>query len=152
MKNIALAAFAVISLSACATITKGTDDTVRINSQPEGAKVTLAETRGKLTDQYCQTPCLLELNRKWNYKVTFEKDGYKSLETLLEPKLSGDGTAGMAGNILFGGIVGAAVDGSTGAMNDLKPNPMIAVLAEEASTDESYIMNKEQAKLAKAGS
>lgn len=34
----------------------------------------------------------------------------------------------MAGNILIGGIVGAAVDGATGAMNDLEPNPLHAVL------------------------
>ncbi|MEM1037363.1 MAG: hypothetical protein AAGI14_11445 [Pseudomonadota bacterium] len=144
MKKVLLAAGMAVSLTACATITKGTDDTVRLNSQPEGAKVTFVETRGKLADQQCQTPCVMELNRKWNYKVTFELDGHKSVEGLLEPKLSGDGAAGMAGNILIGGIVGAAIDGSTGAMNDLKPNPMVAILAEEGSDKDSYIQNAEE--------
>ncbi|MEL8056302.1 MAG: translation initiation factor 2 [Pseudomonadota bacterium] len=146
MKRVILAAGLAVSLSACATITKGTEDTVRLNSQPEGAKVTFVETRGKLADQQCQTPCVMELNRKWDYKVTFELDGYKSVEGLLEPKLSGDGAAGMAGNVLIGGIVGAAIDGSTGAMNDLKPNPMVAILAEEGSDLDSFIQNAEQVK------
>jgi len=34
----------------------------------------------------------------------------------------------MAGNVLVGGIIGAAVDAGTGAMNDLVPNPVILQL------------------------
>ena len=30
----------------------------------------------------------------------------------------------MAGNVLLGGLIGAAVDPSSGAMNDLLPNPV----------------------------
>lgn len=30
----------------------------------------------------------------------------------------------MAGNLIFGGLVGAAVDGGTGAMHEHKPNPL----------------------------
>ncbi|KCZ52865.1 hypothetical protein HY3_08500 [Hyphomonas pacifica] len=70
----------------------------------------------------------MELNRKYTYSVEIAKEGYETWVQLLEPKLSGDGTAGMAGNILLGGVIGAAVDASTGAMNDLKPNPMVATL------------------------
>lgn len=134
------AVVALMGVSACATITKGTEDTVKVDSLPAGASVTFVEKLGKLADQYCSTPCTIELNRKYTYGVTFEKDGYKPVTGLLEPKLSGDGAAGMAGNILFGGIVGAAVDGSTGAMNDLKPNPMTAQLAADDSGDNSYIV------------
>jgi hypothetical protein len=119
-----LLALALLSTTACATITKGTEDTVNIQSAPAGAEVTFHETSGKLADQYCETPCVMELNRKFTYKVLFEKEGYEQAEGRLEPKFSGDGAAGMAGNVLFGGIVGAAIDGSTGAMNDLKPNPL----------------------------
>ncbi|CAN0220327.1 unnamed protein product, partial [Chrysoparadoxa australica] len=121
-------------------ITKGSEDTVNVDSLPTGANVTFVEKLGKLADQYCSTPCTIELNRKYTYGVTFEKDGYKPVTGLLEPKLSGDGAAGMAGNILLGGIVGAAIDGSTGAMNDLKPNPMVAQLVAEESDAKSYIM------------
>ena len=34
----------------------------------------------------------------------------------------------MAGNILFGGLIGAAVDAGSGAMYDLKPNPVEVTL------------------------
>lgn len=133
------AVVALMSMTGCATITKGTQDTVTIQSVPEAAKVTFTEKLGKLANQYCSTPCTIELNRKYTYGVSFEKEGYKPVTGLLEPKFSTDGAVGMAGNVLLGGIVGAAIDGSTGAMNDLKPNPMVAQLAAEGSDDESYI-------------
>lgn len=73
------------------------------------------------------------------------KTGYKTLTTLLEPKLSGDGTAGMAGNILLGGVIGAGVDAATGAMNDLKPNPMVANLVAEESEAVSEVLGEDAA-------
>lgn len=119
---------AVLAASACATVTKGTDDTVVFNSTPPGAAVSFKEVSGKINQEGCTTPCELEINRKFTYSVTMEKEGYDTWVQLLEPKLSTDGTAGMAGNVLLGGVIGAAVDASTGAMNDLKPNPMVATL------------------------
>ncbi len=38
----------------------------------------------------------------------------------------------MAGNIVAGGVIGMVVDGTSGAMNDLLPNPMDVTL--EATT------------------
>ncbi|WP_370171759.1 MULTISPECIES: PEGA domain-containing protein [Hyphomonas] len=119
---------AAMALGACATVTKGTDDTVTFESTPSGAAVSFKEVSGRINQQGCTTPCTIELNRKYTYSVEFAKEGYETWVQLLEPKLSGDGTAGMAGNILIGGVIGAAVDASTGAMNDLKPNPMVATL------------------------
>ena len=37
----------------------------------------------------------------------------------------------MAGNVLLGGLIGAGVDASTGAMNELVPNPLHVVLEAE---------------------
>lgn len=42
--------------------------------------------------------------------------------------ISTGGATGIAGNLLFGGIVGGVVDASSGAMNDLTPNPLIVTL------------------------
>lgn len=134
----------LVSVTACATVTKGTGDDVSFVSSPEGAKVTTDDLNGKEQDQSCRTPCTMELNRKWTYDVTFELDGYQTLKARLEPRFSGDGAAGMAGNLLLGGVIGAAVDASTGAMNDLEPNPLAVVLdpiknievTEEASESE----------------
>ncbi len=43
----------------------------------------------------------------------------------------------MAGNILFGGLIGVAVDSSTGATNDLVPNPIEVKLAPIKSKSDS---------------
>jgi hypothetical protein len=48
----------------------------------------------------------------------------------------------MAGNILIGGIIGGAIDATSGAMNDLKPNPLIVTLrtpAEEAAAAQAPV-------------
>ena len=119
---------AVLAVSACATVTKGTEDTVVFNSTPPGASVAFKEVSGRINQAGCTTPCTLEINRKFTYSVEMSKEGYETSVQLLEPKLSTDGTAGMAGNVLLGGVIGAAVDASTGAMNDLKPNPMEVTL------------------------
>jgi len=119
---------AVLATSACATVTKGTDDTVSFASEPPGAAVSFKEVTGRINQSGCTTPCTLELNRKYTYSVEMTKEGYQTWVGQLDPKMSGDGAAGMAGNILIGGVIGAAIDASTGAMNDLKPNPMVATL------------------------
>lgn len=38
-------------------------------------------------------------------------------------KLADGGAAGMAGNIVFSGVIGAAVDVNNAATRDLTPNP-----------------------------
>jgi len=43
-------------------------------------------------------------------------------------KIANAGSAGMAGNIFVGGIIGVAVDAGSGAMNDLVPNPVNVTL------------------------
>jgi len=42
----------------------------------------------------------------------------------VESQVAGAGAAGMAGNVILGGLIGAAVDVGTGAMLELKPNPI----------------------------
>ena len=42
--------------------------------------------------------------------------------------MKGEGTAMMAGNIVFGGIIGAGVDAATGANMTLQPNPVEVTL------------------------
>lgn len=104
--------------SGCATITRGTTDTLVVESDPPGATVTLSNgMRG-------QTPSSFKISRKTALVVDIEKAGYEPLKVNVQPQISGAGGAGMAGNVLVGGLIGAAVDAGTGAMNDLKPNPI----------------------------
>ncbi len=108
----------ILSMAGCASITRGTTDTLIVESNPSGADVRLSNgMTGK-------TPAAFKLPRKDSLVVTITKDGYESIEINVIPQIVGAGSAGMAGNIVFGGLIGAAVDASTGAMHDLKPNPI----------------------------
>ncbi|WAP67077.1 hypothetical protein [Jiella pelagia] len=56
------------------------------------------------------------------------KPGYQTETVQVSTEVSGGGAAGMAGNILLGGVVGIGVDAVTGAALDHTPNPVNIVL------------------------
>jgi len=114
--------YAVV-VSGCATITRGSKDLFEIESDPTGATVDLSN------GLHCVTPCAMELPRKHAFTATFSMEGYKPLTIEVVPKQAAAGTAGMAGNIIFGGLVGIVADSTSGAMKDLYPNPLVAKLA-----------------------
>jgi len=117
---------ATASLAACATITRGEHTAWEVNTNPPGAKV--RTSNGFFCDS---TPCSLTMTRKSEFTATITKPGYKTLEVRVTHKVSGNGGAGMAGNVIFGGIIGAGVDVTTGAMLDLTPNPLNVSLEKE---------------------
>lgn len=139
------AALIAINISACATVTKGSNNTVKISSTPSEATVVFAEVSEKLQDQSCMTPCEIELKRKYSYRTTVAKEGYTPFETILIPKVSASGGTAMAGNILIGGVIGAGVDAATGAMKDLTPNPMTVTLMPAGQS--SFAMDKKGNKI-----
>lgn len=115
-------------LGACATITRGTTQEVVVESTPPGAAVRTT------TGFTCEaTPCTFKMPRKEGFDVTVSKDGYKPATVTVESKMSGGGAAGMAGNVIAGGIIGMGVDATSGAMMDLVPNP-VAVTLEPAGS------------------
>ena len=105
-------------LAGCASITHGSNQTVKINSQPSGAAVRIDGTDKGVT------PTAAELSRKGSHRVELSLNGYKPYEVVLEPSFNG----ATLGNIIAGGIIGMAVDGSTGAGNTLRPEKVDAVL------------------------
>jgi len=108
----------LITTIGCASITRGSKDTLVVNSDPSGAKVSLSiGLSGK-------TPCAFKVSRKGGFVVKIEKEGYETIELQVVGQISGGGSAGMAGNIIIGGIIGMGVDAATGATKDLKPNPI----------------------------
>jgi hypothetical protein len=116
------------SLAACATITRGQHTAWEVNTNPPGAKV--RTSNGFFCDS---TPCSLTMPRKSEFTATISKAGFKTLEVRVTNKVSSGGGVGMAGNVLLGGIIGAGVDVTTGAMLDLTPNPLnISLEKEEA--------------------
>lgn len=132
VRAVALAAVAV-ALPACATITRGSNQDFTVESTPPGARV--STSNGFQCDS---TPCTFRMPRKNGFRVTVSREGYVSQEVEVTSGVSGGGAAGMAGNVVFGGVIGAVVDGTSGAMKDLSPNPLVVVLltpAEQRAAD-----------------
>jgi len=117
----------VLSLGACATVTRGSTDAWEITSEPSGAKVETSNGH-----QCSATPCAIKMSRKSEFVATITKPGYKPATVTVTHKTSGAGAAGIAGNVLVGGIIGIGVDAVTGASQDLVPNPAHVILEPES--------------------
>lgn len=111
------------ALTGCATITRGTTEVLVVNTDPPGAQVQISD------GHVCTSPCSVELKRKHDYHVKIAKAGYEPIETDVMSQIVGAGAAGMAGNVLLGGLIGVGVDAYTGATKGLKPNPLTVNLA-----------------------
>lgn len=116
---------AVAGLSGCATITRGTTQAWTVDSAPLGATVSLSN------GERCETPCTLKLKRKYPLAVEVCKPGYAIVNTNVLSQISGAGAAGMAGNVLVGGLIGVGVDAASGATKELRPNPVSLQLVAE---------------------
>jgi hypothetical protein len=125
-----LAALWVFALSAasCATITRGSNDVLIVNSDPSGAKVTTS------TGLSGTTPATFTVNRRGGFVVKIEKQGFETVEVQISSKIHGAGGTALAGNLLIGGLIGVAVDAGTGAAYDLVPNPLNVKLVSLAAT------------------
>jgi len=115
-----------ITLLSCASITRGTQEALVINTKPAGASVKIKKGEKILFQGL--TPTAAKLERKGNYIVLIEKEGYEPLIVNVTNQVSNEGGAGMAGNICLGGCIGAGIDSASGAMLELKPNPINADL------------------------
>jgi len=128
VRALALAGVA-LTLPACATVTRGSSQEFTVQSEPPGAHVTTSHGFD------CPAaPCTFRLQRKTAFTATFEMEGHVTEVRSVESKLAGAGAAGMAGNILVGGIIGGAVDATSGAMNDLTPNPLLVTMQPSTTT------------------
>jgi hypothetical protein len=116
-------AAACVLLSACATVTRGTRQTFKIESSPTEAKVELSN------GETCVTPCMLKLKRRPGFSATFTKDGFETKTVKVDSEIHGGGVAAGAGNIIAGGIIGGIVDGSNGSLDSLTPNPLTVTLS-----------------------
>lgn len=109
-------AISMAFLTGCATVTRGVNDTITVNSDPANANVVVS------SGQRSKTPATFKLPRNKAVTVDVSKDGYESQSIQVVPQIQGGGAAGMAGNVLVGGIIGVGVDAVSGAMYDLKPD------------------------------
>jgi hypothetical protein len=122
--RILMAAALILPLAACATITRGTKQAFTVETTPSGASVT---TSSGLS---CPaTPCTFaRVPRESEFTVTISLPGYRTTTHQVTHQTSGGGGAGMAGNVLVGGIIGGIVDSNNGATQELVPNPLRVTL------------------------
>ena len=131
LRTLGLVAFLLFiawMVSGCATITRGTKDALTVETEPQGAR---CETSNGF---FCSaTPCAIKMPRKSEGTVTCSLPGYEDGSATFTHKTAGGGAAGMAGNILLGGIIGAGVDAGSGATQEITPNPISIKLVEQTT-------------------
>ncbi len=150
----------ILLTTGCASVVRGTTDALVVDSIPQqtmvkvyrkdaafkkdeisknmdssASKEILARYKKGEKDFYGplvgKTPATFVLKRKGNYEVIVEAEGYKSSTVNITHKTAGAGAAGMAGNILVGGLIGAGIDAASGATQDLVPNPVSVTLIKQ---------------------
>jgi hypothetical protein len=97
----------------CGLVFGGSRQVIRANSSPDGAKISTVPMTADYT-----TPASLSFERKNNYTLIFEKEGYKSAKFEIQKHVRG-GIVVL--DILFG-LVPVIVDAATGAWNGLSPD------------------------------
>lgn len=133
--NCLLGVFMVTSLlTSCATIMHGTRQSIGISSNPSNACVWVDKKYSG------NTPIVVEMSRKDNHIVRIELDGYQPYEATFSRQLSG----WVFGNIVFGGVIGLAVDAITGGLYVLTPDQIQAEMrsnriAYSKNSKDSYI-------------
>jgi PEGA domain len=116
-----LALASTLALASCASIIHGTHQDVGISSVPTGAQVTVDNL------QSGNTPMVAKLTRKDNHIVRISLPGYQPYDLTLTRGVSG----WVWGNLVFGGLVGLAVDAIDGGMYKLTPPQLTAALSTE---------------------
>ncbi len=116
-----------LALGGCASVTRGWDNQIQINSNPPEANVRLSNGFG------CQTPCTLKISRKEEFTAVISKPGFQTEQVFVKTQIAGAGAAGIAGNLILGGVIGMGVDAASGATLEHCPNPISITLRPVAS-------------------
>ena len=111
-KTITVLLCITISLYGCATIIRGTEQNVHVNTNPIGAKIEFSN------GQSCISPCSIKTKRDQSLVITISKEHCNTQTATMIPTLAG-------GGVILGGII----DYGTGAVYDLQPNPLTITLA-----------------------
>lgn len=134
LKTITLLAAKLLMLTSCATIMHGTRQSIGISSNPSNANIWVDQ------NYVGTTPIIVDMTRKDNHVVTIDLEGYQPYQVTLTRSLSG----WVFGNIVFGGIIGLAVDAISGGIYKLTPEQIQAEMrsnniAYSKKSDDSYI-------------
>lgn len=124
--SIPLLLTSLLAAGGCATIVEGGDDTVTVDTRPPGA-VCAIERDGATIAFINPTPGTISVEKsKDDLHVSCELEGYQPsvgvISSTFQPMTFG--------NIIFGGVIGVAVDAASGAFNDYPPLVSITMVPE----------------------
>lgn len=115
-------------LASCVTLMKGTEQTVTINANVDGAGVYLEDTK------IGETPFVSKIKKNKD-AVTIKKEGYRthtlSFSKSLEPMFWG--------NIITGGTLGSITDFATGAAYSYSPSSYQVELYKKGEGEEAFL-------------
>ena len=128
-RSLSLLSLAILppSVAGCGLMFGGAHETIQVQSSPDGAKVTTTPPSGEYT-----TPTSINLERKNDYSLTFEKAGYSPGHVQIQHHMRG---GILALDILFTGLLGIIPDAATGAWNALSPEAATVTLTKIAMID-----------------
>ncbi len=112
-----LACAALIGLGGCATVVKGTTQDILVETDPTGASCTVSNSNGVQVAVLNQTPGAVQVSRS-KHALTFSCTKTPQFTSPSIQVVQSDFNGMTFGNILVGGLIGAAVDASTGANNN----------------------------------
>lgn len=124
LKRLAIASLCFFGITACASIMHGPNQTIGVSSSPTSARVSV---NGQ---SFGTTPAMVKLPSKSVHVIKVELDGYLPFEATVTKKLSG----WVWGNIVFGGVIGLAVDAATGSLYRLTPEQLSAQLSRQTGS------------------
>jgi hypothetical protein len=118
---------ALVFLGGCATLTTSSSQTVTLVTDPAGAACTFKRD-GKVVGIVNPTPGSLMVSKSHSaLDVACVKDGYVDATGTVGSKFQ----AMTFGNVLFGGIIGIAVDAASGATAEYEPQISIRLTPSE---------------------
>jgi len=112
---------AILYLSSCATLFKGTTEEVNVNSDPQRAQIFID---GKLMGE---TPITLKMESKKTYLIEFKKEGYKTKTFNLTNHVG----AGWIILDVLAGLIPVVVDAATGAWYHLDQKNVNMILEKQ---------------------
>jgi hypothetical protein len=96
-----------ILLAGCATILRGTEQDVTVDTVPRGAMVAFSD------GQSCTSPCSIAAKRSQSLQVNIWMEGCTPQTAFIRPRMTA-----------IGGVLGGLPDLATGAVYDLEPSSL----------------------------
>jgi len=121
--RLAALALAATAMTGCATITTGADQSITVVTDPSGAECRL-DRAGSTIAIVNPTPGTVQVDKsKDTILLRCKAEGFQETTANLSSEFQG----ATIGNVIFGGLIGVAIDAGSGAMNQY-PNEVTLLM------------------------